>query len=472
MPDTPERETPESAAPSPATLEPAAPRHGEVRRLLALAFPVVATQVGSMMLGLVDIYMVGRLGKGAIAAVSLGDMWIFGSLVFGIGVIMGIDPIVTQAHGSGQGEKAGLALQRGIVLGLLMNIPIGVLWFVTGPVLVWAGQDPELAAQAHSYNTIQVWSIAPFLIFTALRHYLQGRGIVLAPLIVVLIANVFNALANWALIFGNLGFPEMGIEGAGVATGLTRVFMMVVLVILFLQARLHHGAWQPWSRLSFSPRGLGAVLRYGLPVGGHIAVEVWAFNLSTIFAGRLQPPDLSLAAHIITLKIASFSFMVPLAIGFATTTRVGNLLGAREGERAQHVAWLGLAIGCSAMGCFAILFVSLRHVLPGIFTDDAAVIASAASILPIAAAFQLFDGTQAVGSGILRGMGQTTPALIYNLLGFYGIALPLGYWLTFHQGQGLAGIWWGMCAGLAIVAGLFLYKIAYRGPRTVKEFAA
>ncbi|MEM7165889.1 MAG: MATE family efflux transporter [Planctomycetota bacterium] len=444
---------------------------GEVRRLLELAFPVVATQVGSMMLGLVDIYMVGQLGKEAIAAVSLGDLWVFGTLIIGIGVIMGMDPIVTQAHGAGRGERAGLALQRGIVLALLVSVPITGLWLLTEPILSLADQDAELLADAHRYNWMQSFSVAPFLVFSALRQYLQGRGIVSAPLIVVVIANGFNVLANWALIFGHLGLPALGIEGAGIATGLTRTFMMIALIVLIWRAKLHRDAWVPWSRASFSLRGVGELLRYGIAIAAHLVLEVWAFNLSTLYAGQLRPADLSLSAHVLTLKIASFSFMVPLAVGFAATTRVGNLLGARETELAQRAAWVALALGCGAMAAFAILFILLRYELPGIFTDDASVIALAATVLPIAAAFQLFDGTQAVGSGILRGMGQTTPALLINLLGFYGIALPLGWWLTFQKDWGLSGIWWGMCTGLGVVALLFLYRIAVRGPRTVTEFA-
>lgn len=455
------------------------PLRHEIKSVTRLALPVVLAQAGSMTMGLVDTAMVGRLSSEALSAVALGDVIAFGTLIAGIGIIMGIDPIVSQAHGAGRGAAAGLALQRGMVLAVLLNIPLGFAWFHTEELLTLLGQSPDLARDAQTYAEVQIFSIGPFLVFQALRQYLQGRAIMVAPLLIIISANVMNVLFNWTLIFGNLGFPALGIEGAGIATGLTRVYMMLAMIAVVFGWKLHLPAWQPWSRQAFSPGGLWEVLRHGLPVAAMHCLEIWTFTLSSIFAGWLEPRDLNVAAHTIVLKIASFSFMFPFGVSMACATRVGNLLGAGRRDEAQHAAWAGLTIGAGAMLAFAGTFLALRHQLPKIFVTDAEeVVALAALILPIAAAFQLFDGTQAVASGILRGMGKTLPASLFNLAGFYGVGLPAALWLTFPEkfgragdGIGLAGIWWGLCVGLGVVAALQLLWVWKRGPRTVRKLA-
>lgn len=434
-----------------------------MRVLLRLAVPVVLAQVGTMTLGMVDMIMVGHLGRDALAAVAQGDVWVFGTLIFGIGLLMGLDPIITQAHGAGDGARCGRALQRGLVLAALVSIPISALWLGTEAALGMLGQAPQIAAQAQQYVAPQIWSVAPFLAFVALRQYLQGRGLMGAPLVVIAVANVVNAVLNWALIFGHLGLPALGIQGAGIATGLTRTFLFVGLVAITLHLRLQRGAWGSWRFDTFTPRGLWDVLRHGLPVALQFGLEVWAFSAAALLAGHLAPAELSVAVHVVAIRLASFSFMFPFGLSAATATRVGNLVGAGRWDQACRAAWTALGLGCLTMLVFAALFVLLRHQLPRIFTNDPGVIALAATILPIAGAFQLFDGAQAVAGGALRGFGRTLPAAAANLLGFYGLGLPLAYWLAFPHGGWsplpalhVSGLWWALCAGLAAVALLLL----------------
>lgn len=439
------------------------PRLPEVRSLAVLAAPLVVTQVGSMLLGVVDMLMVSDLGRDALAAASLGNLWIMGTIVIGMGVVLGIDPVITQAHGAGDGRAVGLALQRGLVIAALASIPTCGLWLATEPVLLLVGQSPALARMAHDYVLVQTPSAFAYLAFTALRSYLQGRGITAPAMWIILAVNLLNALFNWVLIHGHLGFPALGLVGAGIATGVTRSLMFVLLVWVTWGWRLHAGAWLPWSRAAVHPAGLLEILRLGVPVGVQLGLEVWAFQVATLFAGWLG--DAQLAAHTIVLNLASLSFMVPLGISMATVTRVGNLLGAREPQAAQHAAWVALAMGAAVMGLSAAAFVGLRDVLPTLYADeDRLVLALAAAILPIAGAFQLFDGTQVVGGGILRGMGRTRPAAVFNLLAYYVLGLPLGYYLAFETGMGLPGIWWGLTFGLAAVAALLVAWIAWRGP--------
>ncbi len=433
----------------------------EIRTLTGLALPVVGVQVGQMLMGIVDAMMVGHLGREPLAAVTLGTVWVFGTFVAAMGILHGLDPIVSQAHGRGDSATAGVTLQRGVVLAIALSVPLSWLWLYAEPVFQLLRQDPELAATAQTYIRSQLFCVAPLLIFAALRQYLQGRAIMRAALWITLMANLVNLLGNWVLIFGNLGFPALGVLGAGIATGITRVFMMLALIAWTLYFRLHEGGWVPWSTSALQPAGLLRILRYGVPVGIQISLEVWAFNFATLLAGRLGSSEL--AAHAIVIKLASFTFMFPLGIGMACSTRVGNLIGAGKLQEAQRAGWIAVAMGAGVMLVAAVMFVLLRHSLPVMFIKDATVIGLASTVLPIAAAFQIFDGAQTVGAGVLRGMGDTRPAAIYTLLGFYFLALPLAWWLK-TRGWGLPGIWWGLCLGLAILCALLMLRIQTRGP--------
>lgn len=441
----------------------------ELRVLGALALPVVGVQVGSMMLGLVDTLMIARLDTASLAAASLGNLWIFGTLIIGMGIVLGIDPIVTQAHGAGDGRAAALGLQRGVAVALLAAVPIGLLWLFTEPVLVFANQNAAHAAAAASFVRVQLPTMPLFLVFLAMRQYLQGRGI-LAPTVWVIVgANVINLVLNWMLIYGHLGAPQMGLVGSGIASATARAFMFAGLLTWVLVRRLHRGAWTPWTWAALSPSGLADVLRFGIPVGLQYGLEVWAFQIATLLAGILGEEPLG--AHTIVLNMASLSFMVPLGISHAAAVRVGNLVGARDLAGAQRAAWMAFAMGGGVMAVSALSFLIFRWQLPLLYGPEAAVALLATGVLPIAAAFQLFDGLQAVGGGILRGMGRVRPAYVFNLFGYYALALPLAGWLAFTQKQGLAGLWWGLALGLMVIAASLIAWVAIRGPASMSTMS-
>ena len=350
--------------------------------LFRLAWPTAVTQIGMMLFGIVDIWMLGRLGSTAIAAAGVADIVAFGSLIFGMGVIMGIDPVVTQAHGAGgeAAKEAGVALQRGLVLALLVSIPIGAIWLHADHILLALGQSEIVAGFGWAYVSSQVWSIPLILAFLAMRQYLQGRELIFVPLYVVLFGNVLNVAFNEALIFGKFGAPELGIVGAGLATGLSRLVLFLTLWAVIAWRRLHAGAWRPWSRDSFSWSGLTHIARFGVVIGVQLCLEVWAFSGATAMAGWLGEKEA--AAHVIALKAISFMFMAPLGISIAAATRVGNLLGAREPQRAQRAAWISIGFAAAIMACSATVFIVARHGLGALFTDDAAVVALAATLFP------------------------------------------------------------------------------------------
>jgi MATE family multidrug resistance protein len=434
----------------------------EVARLFELAWPIVLTQLALMLMGTVDYMMVGRAGVAEVGAVMLGNVWKMGTVLAGMGIVFGISPIVSQAHGAGDARGVALALQRGIVLALVLSPPLAVVWWLAPHALEAFGQEPALAARAGRYVAVQIPSLPFLLAWAVQREYLQGRGIVMPTFWVSMGANVLNALLNWALIFGHLGAPALGAVGAGISTSILQGLLPFATFAWIARARLHEGAWVPWSRAALDPRGLGRILRLGGPVALALLLEMWTFQTATLWAGHLG--EVALAAHSFVLNLASLSFMVPLGVSLAAVTRVGNLVGAGRPHDAQRAAWVALALGAGSMALFALLFVTLRHGLPRLYTDEPEVVRLAASILPIAAAFQLFDGTQVVGSGILRGMGRTRPAAVIHVVGFWGLALPLAWWLTFRAGLGLAGLWWGLALGLASVAALLVLWVAWHGP--------
>ena len=436
----------------------------ETRTLARLAIPVAIAQVGSMLLGTVDTMMVGRVGADALAAAAIGNAWFYAILLMGQGVVHGIDPFVTQAHGARDGEATAVALQRGIVISLLISVPLVAILSFTEEILLLVQQDPELARSAHDYISVQIPSVPCFLIFIALRQYLQGRELMRPGMWVMAFANVLNALFNWVLIFGGLGVPAMGLYGAGIATSLTRLAMLLILLAWVIGFRLHEGAWVPWSRRAIAPDALLKVWRTGWPVAIQMGLEMWSFSVGTLIVGTINAT--SVAAHTIVMNMAALTFMMPLGISMGVVTRVGNLIGAGQQASAQRAAWVGIWMGAMVMTVAGACFVMFRELLPSLYTDDLELIAVCAVILPIAGAFQIFDGIQAVGCGVLRGMGRTHPAAAFNLLGYWVLGIPIGTWLALSQGYGVAGIWWGFVIGLAVVAVSLVLWIRVRGPAT------
>jgi MATE family multidrug resistance protein len=441
---------------------PVVERRGEVRALWALAWPAIVAQVGQMLLGVVDTIMLGNYSTEAMAGAQLGLNWITPFAITAMGVLFGIDPIVSQAHGAGDGLRCARALQRGLVLALPLALLLGTVALATEPALCLFDQQPALAAIGADFVYALIPGLPAFLAFSALRSYLQGRGITHPILWISIGANVFNVLGNWVLIYGNLGCPELGAVGSGLSTSITRWVMVVAMVVWIRAQRLHAGAWTRWSRAAFDVRGQREILAHGLPTGLQLGSEVWAFAGAAFLAGQIGKVEL--ASYGAVLSMASFSFMFPLGVAIGTATRVGNLIGAGERARAQRASWIGFQLGGALMLGWALLFLVFRHELPELYTSDAAVIALGAAVLPIAAGFQLFDGLQAVGSGVLRGMGRTRPAALINLLAYYAIGLPIAWGLGLHTSLGLAGIWIGLATGLAVAAALYVLFVARSGP--------
>ena len=439
------------------------PIRREFRTISRLAAPVVLTQVGSMMLGVVDLLMLGHYNKEALAGSALARVWLFGTLIIAQGVLLGLDPMISQGHGAGDRRRIGEALQSGVLLALLLTVPLTIGWSFTATCLRGLGVEDRLADLGHQYALARIPGISAYLLFGVLRSWLQGRGIMRPAMWIVFAANGLNVLFNWVLIYGEWGFPELGIRGAGLATTLTQGFMVLALLLVVRIFRLHEGAWHGWSKAAW--QRMREVLRHGLPVGVQLGVEIWAFQIATLMAAEFGTD--AVAAHAIALNLASISFMVPLGISIGVSARVGNLVGALRPADAQRSANIAIVMGAGVMAVAAAIFVLGRDALPRLYNGDPVVVALTAAILPIAAAFQLFDGVQVVAGGVLRGMGRTRPLAVIHFIAFYMIGLPVAWLLAFRAEWGVTGVWWGLCLGLASVAvGLVLWVLR-RGPATL-----
>lgn len=441
----------------------------EARTLFAISAPLSLAQVGHMAMGVVDTLMVAQLGVTDLAAVAVSSTWVWSSGSLAQGIVQGMDPLVSQAHGARDGEAVALAFQRGLVVAVAVSIPLMALWLATEPALVLFGQDPEVARKAGQYMFARLPSALGFLIFAAMRQYLAGRGITRPAMWVMLAGNFVNAGLNWVLIFGHLGAPPLGVVGAGLATAATNLLLPIALFGLIRAARLHEGAWRAWDRRVFSPRGLAHFVSLGLPVGIQLALEANAFTIAVLIVGSLGVAEL--AAHQIVMNMASFTFMFPLGVAIGAGARAGNLIGARDAEGLRLACKTALAMGGGVMALAAVAMVVFRDALARFYLADPEVVAIAGALLPIAGAFQIFDGLQVVGGGLMRGMGRPQAGAFANAMAFYLVGLPLAWFLAFRTQLGIRGVWWGLAAGLFSVATIVCVWVVHTSRKPLAELS-
>ena len=443
----------------------ALPHREELRALVRLALPVVLVQVGLMSLGAVDTLMVGRVSAPDLAAVALGNVYFFSCVIFGMGVLFALDPVIAQAMGAGDHEGIARGLQRGLLLATLLAVLASILLLPAHAALTFARQPAEVVPLAAGYALATIPGILPFYVFTALRQTLQAMGRV-APIVwTILIINVVNAFLNWVLIYGNLGAPALGAVGTGWASSISR-FLMVGALLAFSWPAL-----RPYLN-RFRPEALARapmvrMVRLGVPIGLQMQFEFGAFGLAGLMAGWLG--TVAVAGHQIALNLSAMTFMVPVGIGQATAVLVGQAVGRADPPGARRAAVGGLMLGVGFMGCTAVLFTLAPTLLARAYTPEVAVVALAASLLPIAAVFQVFDGIQIVSASILRGVGDTRVPMIVNLVGFFALGLPVGTLLAFQGEMGARGIWWGLAAGLAMVALLLALRVRQRMGRELRR---
>jgi multidrug resistance protein, MATE family len=435
----------------------------EIRRVLKLAVPVALAELGWMSMTTIDTIMVGRLGPAAIGAIGIGNSVFYSFAIFGMGLLLGLDTLVSQSFGAGKREDCHHSLMQGIYLALFLTPPLMILFWILHTTFPALGIDPEVSRLSSAFLRTLSLSTLPLLLYGALRRYLQGIGHVRPVMFVLVSANLVNWFFNWLLILGHWGFPALGVTGSALSTCLARVYMAAALFLVI---------WSYERKLKYSlatlfrkpdPVRLRRLVRIGLPAATQILLEIAAFGAVGVLAGRLT--QAALAAHQIALNCAALSFMVPLGTSSAAAIAVGQSIGAGEPRVARRAGYIAVAISCAFMTCSAAAFIWIPLPILRIYTTDRQVLAIGAGLLMLAACFQLFDGIQTVVTGALRGLGQTRIPMLVNLCGYWAIGLPLGYVLCFHYGYGVFGLWWGLTVSLIVIAIVLLiaWQRASRG---------
>ena len=431
---------------------------GEFAATTRLAAPVAFVQLGMMLMGVVDTLMLGRLSATALAAGALGHICTAFLLMLGVGILSALDPLVSQAYGAGDREAVGAHLQRGIVLAVAVSIPFGLFLWDTQGMLRAFGQPEAVVVDSAAYARAIIWGLPAYYLFVAFRQPLQAMSVVRQAVAAIVFGNLLNVAANWLLIFGHLGLPAMGVRGSAYATSISRWGMFFWL--LLASRRQLAPFWSGFNAAALDLKRYLRLLRIGLPIGFHQSIEVLLFSAVALLMGRMGVA--ALAGHQIAINLASLSFMVPLGISGAAATRVGNAIGRRDMPGARRAAMASLLLGGGVMVVFATIFAVFPGPLARLYTKDVPTLAMAAALLPIAAVFQVFDGLQVVGTGVLRGAADTAFPAVLALLGFWAVGLPSGWLLGFRFSQGATGLWWGLTIGLAAVALLLLARIAAR----------
>ncbi|MEE4273128.1 MAG: MATE family efflux transporter [Thermoanaerobaculales bacterium] len=433
------------------------PGRADIRAMVRLAVPVVVVQVGMMLFGVVDTMVVGRLSSQALAAVALGHVAVITVSSFGVGVILGLDPLLNQALGARDRNAFRRSVQRGIALAGMLMVPTTLLLLPIGGVLALLGQPPETVPLATAYAHISIPGMLPFYGWVVFRLALQAMGR-LRPIVATVIAvNLFNLVADWALVFGAGPIPQLGPIGSAWASTIARTLLFVVIFVI---DREDLGPLLRFDREAFRWRPLVRTIRLGLPIGFHLQLEIIAFSVIAVLMGGLGTT--TMAAHQVAINLASLTFMVPLGVSQATAVRVGNAIGAGDSGGARRAASSGLLLGAGFMTLTGLLFIGAPTALARAYTSVNEVLVLAAALIPIAGFFQVVDGLQVVAAGVLRGAGDTRAPLVVNLLGFWLIGLPTSLVLGFTLDFGPRGLWWGLVAGLTAVATFLLIRVAWR----------
>lgn len=434
------------------------PTRADFRALLRLAGPLVLIQVGTMLMGVVDTVMVGRVSPAALASVALGNMYYFAISIFGMGVLFSLDPIIAQALGARDELAVRRGLQRGLVLSLVLTVPITLALLTAGPVLTLVNQPPEVIPDAAGYvyrNALSVW---PFYVFVVLRQTLQAHHRVLPIGVTIVVANLVNVVLNYAWIYGNFGFPALGVIGSAWATVTSRWLMAALLLALGWPTLCRYVTHVAPNLLDLKP--LWRMLKLGMPIGTQMMLEGGAFNVMALLMGWLGVAQV--AAHQIALNLASLAFMVPLGVSAAAAVIVGHAVGRGDAEGVRRSTVASLVVGAGFMLCTGGLFILAPEPLASLYTPDAGVLALAVLLLPLAGLFQVFDGLQVVSIGLLRGLGDTRMPMIVNVIGFWCIGMPVSLWLGFGLDYGAVGLWWGLVVGLVIVAAFLIVRVRQR----------
>ena len=438
----------------------------ELRAMLALAWPLMLANLTMQLIQATDVVLLGWLGPMELAAAALALSLSFGMILFALGVLTASSPMIASALGArfNAVREVRRTFRQSLWAAALMTVPTLIVLWNAEPIILAFGQDPELARLAGWFLRGYMWVIPPWMLFQVVRNFVSAMERPGWVLVISTLGIPLNALVSWSLIFGTLGMPELGLIGAGIGSSIVWAAMALALVVVVLTDRqfrrfhLFGRFWRPdWPRFR-------QLFRLGGPIGLTMGFEGGVFSAAAYLMGLFGAP--SVAAHQIALQIAATTFMIPLALGQAATVRVGLAYGRRDRAGIALAGWTAFGLSTAFMTLMAALMFTFPHALITLFLEDtpanATVISLGVSFLMIAALFQIVDGWQVVGAGMLRGIHDTRVPMVFALVGYWAIGLGVGVALAFSMDWRGTGIWTGLAAGLGVVAVLMLLRWSRR----------
>lgn len=426
-----------------------------MKETLRLAVPLAVAQLATFVMGMVDTACVGRVSPDALGAVAIGNAIHFGLTAIGMGVAFGLDPLVSQAVGAGDAGRAWRWWRLGRVAAAVTGVPLAAAAILLGSNLAWFGVDPQLHEVTADYVLCRSPGAIFFLVYLAGRGYLQCHQDTRPIIMAAVVANLINLVLDLLLVFGDntliaMGLPAVGLPPLGaIGAGLTTTLSSLTLAVVVIRAAAKHRPSRD-EQDKGEPVRLRTLLHLGIPMGLQTAAEVWLFALTGVLAGRFGA--VVVGGHQIALTLAAFAFMFALGVSSATSVLVGQAIGAGEARGVRRAAASGALIGMLGMGVAAILFVTVPRLLARLLTDQEEVLDVAVDLLGIAALFALFDGLQAVIGGALRGLGDARVPFVLTAGCYWLLGFPAAYWMAFHAGLGLHGLWYGLTGSLVAVS--------------------
>ncbi|MCX5590927.1 MATE family efflux transporter [Alcaligenes endophyticus] len=441
-----------------------------------LGAPLILTNLAQIALLTTNLVFIGQLGADDLAAASLAASLYQACMIFSMGLVSAVIPMLASTLGKNRHDVRGVQsiLRHGLLSALLICLPIWFLLWHVEPILLLMEQDPAAARQAQQYMHSLQWALLPYLAYIVLRSFLAAMEKPLWSLLIASAAIIVNALLGYALVFGHFGLPALGVEGAGIATGLASAFMCTSMIWIIIR-QPHFRRYHVFHHLTqIQGKVLWEMWKLGIPIAITFTLETMVFYAAVMMMGLIGKDEL--AAHAIAMQISAISYMIPLGFGQVATIRVGLAAGRMQPQSAALAGWTSYTLGVGYMcisACFLWLFPSL---LVGIFLDvedpqNLVVIALAAQFITLAALFQISDGAQAVAAGMLRGLHDTRTPMLLALLGYWVLGVPIGAFLAFKLGMGGVGIWIGLITGLSIVAVLLTLRWRHRSHRLLRERA-
>ena len=433
----------------------------EIAKTLSLAGPVIGSQLGQMSMGFVDTVMVGRLGADELAGVALGNTLFFFLAIVCLGVVQAVAPMVSQAFGAGDHEAIERSVRQGLWMGALLTIVPFLLLRSMGPILIFIGQEPQTVALTQGYLQAISWGFLPFLWFGVLRSFVEGISRPLPVTIITFLGLGINIAANYALMFGKWGFPELGLAGTGWASTCVFWFMFTTLAIFSRLSRQYRG-YSIFSKLRFFDKDyLKELWTIGGPIGVSHGMEAGLFSATALLMGIVGTA--SLAAHQVAIQCAAYTFMVPMGIGIAASVRVGQSIGRQDAMAARRAGNIAVFLAMAFMFCAALLFWIAPRAVIGLYLDvslpaNRQVVEIATVLLSIAAIFQVFDGVQVASAGALRGLKDTRGPMIIGFISYWLIGITSALVLSFWAKLGAVGLWWGLVLGLAAASFLLFSR--------------